>query len=266
MDGQGWDADSHERFRRDGVVCLRGAVAAPRAAEMADAVWSFLESHADTRRSDAATWPAGPPGISLKKLKRSRTLRSGVAAPTIDEALDDVFGDAGWHRSKSGPQILVTFPSDDRWAVPDRPWHMDAGFADDLDPPPGVKTFTVLEPLGERGGGTFVLAGSHRLQAAYAASVGPDDRGGGLASWSKLLRRDEWTDALQVPGEEPARSEALLAGERMVDGVPLRVVELAGEPGDVWLTHLHLFHCPSTGALDRPRLVVAESVSRDDRP
>ncbi len=261
-----WGEDERRAFERDGVVCLRAAVDRATAASMADVVWRFLGAGTDIDRTAPATWPAGAPGVSLKKLKRSGTLRSGVHNTTIDEALDDLFADAGWHGSKSGPQILVTFPSDEPWVVPDRPWHMDSGFSADLVPPPAVKTFTVVEPLAIGGGATMVLAGSHRLQASYAENVGPEERGGGLDSWSRLLRRDVWTDRLQKPGEEPGRSAAMLEGEHVVDGVPLRLVELAGEPGDVWFTHLQLFHCPSRCSSDRPRIAVAMLVSRNDRP
>lgn len=261
-----WGEAEQAVFARDGVVCLRGAVDPATASVMSGAVWDFLEANAGVDRADPASWPAGAPGTSLKKLKRSRRLRDGVVNPTVAAALGAVFGADDWHASKSGPQILVTFPAGDPWAVPSRPWHMDAGFADDLDPPPAVKMFTVLERLPPRGGATMVLAGSHRLQAAYAASVAPAERTDGLASWSKLLRRDPWTDRLQGAGDEPARSEALLDGEHEVDGIPVRLVELTGEPGDVWFTHLHLFHCPSTCSADRPRIVTATLVSRSDRP
>lgn len=261
-----WGEAEQVAFDRDGVVCLRGAVDPTTVSAMADAVWGFLRAHPGIDRSDPSTWPSGAPGVSLKRLKRNRTLRDGVESPAVADAMDVLFGADGWHPSRSGPQILVTFPSSEPWVVPSGPWHMDAGFADDLLPVPAVKTFVVLEPLTPRGGATMTLAGSHRLQAAYAASVGPDERVGGLESWSKLLRRDPWTDRLQRPGGEPERSASLLRDEVEVDGVPVRLVESAGEPGDVWLTHKHLYHCPSTCSTDRPRIVVSMLATRGGRP
>lgn len=261
-----WGEAEQAAFDRDGVVRLRGAVDSTAVGAMADAVWGFLGAHAGIDRVDPSTWPRGAPGVSLKRLKRSRTLRDGVVSPAVEDTMRGLFGGDGWHASRSGPQILVTFPSGEPWVVPSSPWHMDAGFADDLVPVPAVKTFVVLESLAPRGGATMTLAGSHRLQAAYAASVGEDERGGGLESWSKLLRRDPWTDRLQRAGGEPERSASLLGGEVDVDGVPLRLVELTGEPGDVWLTHKHLYHCPSTCSTDRPRIVVSMLATRGGRP
>jgi hypothetical protein len=45
-------------------------------------------------------------------------------------------------------------------------------------------------------------------------------------------------------------------------GVPVQVVELTGPPGDVVITHLHVFHArsPDTGTV--PRLMPAKEVRR----
>jgi ectoine hydroxylase-related dioxygenase (phytanoyl-CoA dioxygenase family) len=41
-----------------------------------------------------------------------------------------------------------------------------------------------------------------------------------------------------------------------VDGVPVRIVELTGEPGDVVFLHPHLFHAPAPNHGRTPRLMV----------
>ncbi|WP_171064674.1 phytanoyl-CoA dioxygenase family protein [Actinomadura soli] len=41
-----------------------------------------------------------------------------------------------------------------------------------------------------------------------------------------------------------------------VAGVPVRVVELTGRPGDVVFLHPHLFHAPAANRSAAPRLMI----------
>jgi ectoine hydroxylase-related dioxygenase (phytanoyl-CoA dioxygenase family) len=40
--------------------------------------------------------------------------------------------------------------------------------------------------------------------------------------------------------------------------VPLKVLELTGEPGDVWITDLRVLHAAAPNASDRPRVMVTD--------
>jgi ectoine hydroxylase-related dioxygenase (phytanoyl-CoA dioxygenase family) len=44
-------------------------------------------------------------------------------------------------------------------------------------------------------------------------------------------------------------------GETVVDGVPLRVVELTGEPGDMVFCHPVMVHCAAPNRGVRPRFM-----------
>jgi hypothetical protein len=48
----------------------------------------------------------------------------------------------------------------------------------------------------------------------------------------------------------------------VLDGVPLRVAELLGEPGDVTLMHPWAFHAPSANCGTGPRMMVSHSLFR----
>jgi ectoine hydroxylase-related dioxygenase (phytanoyl-CoA dioxygenase family) len=47
----------------------------------------------------------------------------------------------------------------------------------------------------------------------------------------------------------------------VVDGVPLRVVELTGEPGDVFLMHSDCFHAAAANRSGEPRMMLTEMVA-----
>lgn len=49
----------------------------------------------------------------------------------------------------------------------------------------------------------------------------------------------------------------------VVDGVPLRSVELTGEAGDVFLMHCDCFHTAAPDCSDRPRMMATEMVAPD---
>jgi ectoine hydroxylase-related dioxygenase (phytanoyl-CoA dioxygenase family) len=44
--------------------------------------------------------------------------------------------------------------------------------------------------------------------------------------------------------------------EGRVEGVPLKVMELTGQPGDAWLMDLRILHAAAPNGSDRPRLMI----------
>lgn len=48
-----------------------------------------------------------------------------------------------------------------------------------------------------------------------------------------------------------------------VDGAELRVVEMTGEPGDVFLAHPLILHAPATNCTTVPRMALASFVYRN---
>ena len=107
-------------FERDGHVALRGAFDVAAAARMSEAIWQYIEHHTDVREHDRTTWPPEWFPISFKRLKRNPAFTAALDNPTTRTTLDQIFGASGWHASKSGAQILVTFPNatKESWRVP----------------------------------------------------------------------------------------------------------------------------------------------------
>ena len=256
-----------EPFADDGVVTLRSAFSAADAARMSDAIWRHIESNTTVRRHDASTWPTGWLATSFKKLKRHASFRAVIDAPAVRDRLDAIFGVDGWVASKGGAQILCTFPNTapDAWRVPNHLWHMDSSFHRRVDPPHAVKLFSVVETLPAHNGATMVIAGSHRLQASYARTIPAELRAGKTQTWRRFLNEtDPWLAALvshrPADLDDPDRN-ARFGGSRDIDGLTVEIRELTGDPGDVHLTHLNLFHAASPNAGERPRVVVTHVVT-----
>jgi len=47
-----------------------------------------------------------------------------------------------------------------------------------------------------------------------------------------------------------------------IDGMPVQVVELTGSPGDVVITHQHVFHARSPNISTDPRLMLGKEIRR----
>jgi ectoine hydroxylase-related dioxygenase (phytanoyl-CoA dioxygenase family) len=183
-----------------------------------------------------------------------------MATRQVCGALDDLLGVAGWQPPTAWGLPLVTFAVPGaQWAVPSTGWHVDSyGPEHDL---PGVTVFVFLAPVAERGGGTIVLSGSHRLFNRHIATTGtwrPAEVKAALALRHPWLR-DVWRD--------DRRAAPIAIGDGgMLDGVHVRVQELTGRSGDVVLMHPRTFHAPAPNGLPVPRMMLVEIVGRRVQP
>lgn len=143
----------------------------------------------------------------------------------------------------SHPQVLFTLPNAEAWRLPRGGWHTD-GICMASGASPGVQMFSFLDPVLPGGGGTLVVAGSHRL-----------------TNEGRAMRIREITRRLK---REPF-FRALMAGRCVGEGgmpkarvgeVVVEVIELTGAPGDVWLTDMRLLHSGAPNAADRPRMML----------
>jgi len=66
---------------------------------------------------------------------------------------------------------------------------------------------------------------------------------------------------LWKPGDDGDRMRCYMNDGTVIDGVPLRVVELTGKPGDVILMHSDCFHAAAPNRLTEPRMMLSEMVS-----
>lgn len=253
-----------QEFDRSGLIRLPAAIPPDATAAMRDRIWSFLHERDGIEQANVSGWPVG--GVAqFQRLARSDAFDPMWKATALSVAIDDLLGKGRWCRGRNG--ILVTFPQPEVvWTVPTSAWHLDA-------PPrmlgaqlPGtvasVRLFIILDDLGAHGGGTLVLAGSHRLVKAYLATSGPEPRNreikaalGSAHQWLDGL----WGGAAHSDGDAPSRIGRYMDDGAIVDDIPLLVKELHGAEGDVFLMDSDCFHAASPNSLERPRIMLASS-------
>lgn len=185
-------------------------------------------------------------GTSKRCTKNSPTYKKLVTADLL-RAIDGLVGGRPVKALTNRPQILCTPPDATTWQVPHKLWHTDLGRLPRTEMP-GVQMFSFLSPVPSGAGGTLVVAGSHRLLN--------DRRGLRAARLKKLLMRDPWFEELFKPGGGERRH--FLDEPTRVGDVEVQVVELCGEPGDVFLIDLRLLHTMSPNTSGLPRMMVTQ--------
>lgn len=252
-------ADIRSCFEATGVIHLRSAFRADQAAAMRNAVWHHADRQAGLRPVDPAGW-AGSTVLSWRELSRDPVFRPLADNQAVRDALDAIFGPDRWRRPRAGAQILFSLPESDPWVLPDG-WHIDCGFDHATWPVPAVKLFAFIDEVGPRGGGTMVLPGTHRLVDRYREAL-PAPVGAGRENWREFMRHHPWLARLLSGAELPDHGRSLVGEKGEIDDVPVQVVELTGSPGDVVITHLHVFHARSPDTSSAPRLMLGKEIRR----
>ena len=254
-------SEQREEFDRSGIARLPGAVAQEVVREMCDSVWDTVERRGEIRRDDPRTWKAQRT-TGLHDLPESVNFQR-IASPFICDALDGLFGTRNWARPERRFSMLVAFPESDRpWDVPSQGWHLDYPVVRGLDGNYAVRIFVSLVKLSHGGGGTLFIAGSHRLlQRLFAKKTA--ERMRSADARKALIRNSPWAKALFSLDGKTDRVRRFINASTTIDKQEVRVVEMTGETGDVFLTHPALLHSISTNCSSEPRIVLSGSVYRD---
>jgi ectoine hydroxylase-related dioxygenase (phytanoyl-CoA dioxygenase family) len=254
----GLSADQRRAFDERGLVKLPRAIARSAAEEMAQRLWAELARRHHIHRRERKTWRIERPA-DLRAIQDSDAFRA-MASPTVVAALDELMGRGGWERPPHWGQPLVCFPSQHRWDVPHKSWHLDLPAEPRWQGKLVGRIFAIVAPLEPQGGGTLVAIGSHRIVQALV------DDARELQSSADMRRRlqskSRWFADLMAPTRlgELKRIERFMESETVVDGVPLRVDEMTGEPGDVFFMHPAVLHAAAPNVLTEPRLVLSQFV------
>jgi len=162
--------------------------------------------------------------------------------------------------------LLVAFPeSRALWNVPNQLWHLDFPALRSQPGLTAVRLFTCLAELSHGGGGTLFVAGSHRLVENLVRERRVDQLRSAEARKGMIVA-SSWIKALCSRDDKNDRIERFMKHGSTVNDIELIVVEMTGEPGDVFLTHPWLLHAPSMNCSSVPRMVLSSTIFRNGVP
>ena len=200
---------------------------------------------------------------TIKEISRSsKSLRPILTERVLSYARNLVSGDEV-EMSPPITQFLFTAPRsyvmnhdgrwNGEWEVPRSIWHLDMPRSRSIGPP-GPEMFTFLNKVEPKGGGTLILAGSHRLlnDVDYLSSKGV----------KRKLKRHAYFRELTGKGD--GDRSRFLEEIGYIDNVPVKVVELTGDPGDVYFVDLRLLHSLGANTSDQPRMMIAQRMPRQE--
>lgn len=221
-------------FEDEGFVVLRGAFSQEDAGLSREMIWRHIESSSPVRFADPGTWEYDG-NFGLRAVEERAVWHAVHTNESVRAALDELFGPGEW--SPPGPpQVLLTFPEAGPWRMPSG-WHVDFGDDDPVWPVSAVKMFALLDAVEPAGGGTLLLAGSHLIDTIEPA---------------------DFTSGLLAGGGD----RDLLGVATEVKGVTTTPVEITGDAGDIFLTHMRVFHSPAPNVTSRPRQMLANAFRR----
>ncbi|WP_379553343.1 phytanoyl-CoA dioxygenase family protein [Erythrobacter sp. W53] len=236
-----------EQLEDRGLVKLEGLIEADSARAAYGSVVSLAKEHSlyvdgQWIKSTSRFGSAKPFRNALTKLSKSAGFPKLVGdhlAPMIEQLVGDPVA-----LMAPGQQILFSLPSDQRWSIPSDVWHTDLPkFAERTTP--GLQAFTFLDDVEPQGGGTLVVAGSHRLLNKFSSLSSKEVK--------QHLRREEFFQML-FDSDRPEVTAPQDATGRIGD-VELEVVELTGSVGDLYLMDLRVLHTPAPNSSEKARFM-----------
>jgi hypothetical protein len=258
-------AGQRTEFDELGFVRLRDVFSDDEAADMRRVVWDELETRYGIVEDDRSTWNV-PVLTGMKTTKKHAAFRP-IGGPSLRDALDELLGAGRCAFPTNWGQVLVTFPQPGaEWKVPATLWHVDWFYANAPTPVLGVKALAFFGDVVPQGGGTLVVSGSHRVAERFLAETTLDACGDFRAcrlEFMTYIQRDPWFRALtQTDDPDPHRNGRFMDSDHDADGLPVRVVELTGSPGDVVLMHPWVLHHAAPNTASYPRMMRGKNLHR----
>ncbi len=235
-----------KQFADAGVVKLEGLLAPSVTQTLLDEIQAGASEHGMYRDGDwhcePAAWPAAAPDWAKKA---TQDALPSVETEIIQSVVDQLMAGIPQHRNYQSAQLLFTLPNGPQWTVPHSMWHLDMPRLNDGSMP-GVQMFAMIDDVLPGGGGTLVVAGSHRLinDEGYVK----------LKEVKKKLLKYDFFEQL-LSADDSIDRNAFLSPGMQADEVALQVIELCGSRGDVFFTDLRVLHTLSRNAREQPRIM-----------
>ncbi len=247
---------SLEHFRTHGWMRV-AAFGSDAAQHMREAVWQALAA-LGIHRDQKETWTIERP-CHLQQLKNDPVF-GAVGSAALIKVIDAIFEGRSYEQPKNWGAFFIAFPSAEKWCIPNRGWHIDANYASWLWPAFGVKTFALLGDVGPCGGGTLILSGSHRLVHKWFQTNPPPPKAKS-ADMRQLLQSHPYVGDLHRAGKLEDRVSRFLNQTEEVDGIPLRVIEMTGAAGDVFVLHPLILHVAASNNATEPRFLLSGGIT-----
>ena len=266
-----------EQFITRGWTKIEAAFDPKIALECQDFLWGKLHERYDVVREDKATWK--PPMAFIAENYNTPPF-DGCATERLRDGVIDIIGKDRWVAENETGQwgwwpVNFSVGADQKWDVPGDQWHFDgpteANFVQQASN--GLLMICLFSSIGPRGGGTLIVEGSHQIVARYLAENPGHTQQEGIKG---CIASSEYLQRLSACGEDfvenawsshrgpiipfemnltPRIEEFMNATFTDEFATELRVIELTGEPGDVYLGHPLMFHSPSFNHSGAPRFM-----------
>lgn len=241
-----------EAFQLRGLFLRKNFLPAEKVARARQSAFDYFEKEGLWRDGDWRLDELSPleRGAATPRLVRGLNSRKEIVELIGEEVrggVAELLDNGATFTFSDKVQVLLTLPNAENWTVPHRNWHVDlprcAGGGT-----PGVQIFTFLDVVEPSGGGTLVVAGSHRLA----------NENGRISSAQvkKILKRE--TYFRELTSEEGAARRRFLQEPATIGDVEVQVLELHGEPGNVYFADPRLLHTVAPNARDKPRLMITQ--------
>lgn len=256
------NAEQIETFEKTGLLHLPGAIARDEAVAMCEAMWTVLDNYG-IKKDEPETWTQ-PKLAIFKKLAESGAF-DGVNSKTVCGALDDLMGPEGWLRPDVWGSSLFTVPNAETWQVPTG-WHLDYPIrAAQLDVF-HITGFVFLNTVTAGGGGTLAVAGSHLVLKDFLTRPDAPKKLNSPSAKKALNKNEPWFHALFTEDASEDRVAKFMSESTSQNGHSIQVVEMTGEPGDVFFLHSGMLHTVAPNANQTPRMMLLSRFYDVDHP
>jgi hypothetical protein len=264
-----------EQFMELGWVKVEEAFPRDVALEAQQIVWEGVEKRG-VLQHDKSTWNEEMVRINENyendEFQKCNTQR-------LADAIEDLVGEGEWATKAVFGEtdkkigfgwwpVNFSLGADQPWDVPTTGWHWDGiHFRHHVDSPEqGLLCLNFFSEIGEKGGGTLVAEGSHKLVAKFLSEQ-PEgiELGDGI---KQLNQRHPWLSELTGQTQDNAgnRVEQFMENTYCDEsGINLKVVETTGSPGDVILCHPFLYHAASQNHSGIPRFMCNRTTPLKER-
>ena len=242
-----------QTFADRGILHLPGLIPGQHLEASRQVIWRCLQEAGVYEDGDGAPgraceliWPTSGSQF-VKRVSKSRHFRE-VMTDELLAAVDQLLDGEPASSMMDRPQLLFTLPNASTWTVPHNIWHLDMPRVSSGEMS-GVQAFVCVDAVPAGGGGTLVVAGSHRFCNQAGQWLSSKDV-------KRRLKRVEYFKML-MNRETPGRDQ-LVGARWLVDDIPVEVVELCGAPGDVYLTDMRILHTLAPNTARHPRIVLTQ--------